>query len=98
MNLVNFKLDGKKVVLGGPSLKSLELVNLLNGLKFGEYLSTEGCAELLKISVDAIQATMKRDEKLFVDHSIKISIPGANHKRIWGSRKSIAKLKKELEA
>lgn len=95
--LVNLKIDGKKVVLGGPSEMVLAMVKFVSKMKKGEYVTTEGLAERIGKPAANVQSLITRSKELFEKYRALIQTPTAAKTMVYGSEASIKKLKAELE-
>jgi len=95
--LVNLKIDGKKVVLGGPGKTALAILATVKKLKKGEYLTIEGLSERMKMSATGLQSMVGRHKELFDNNRQFITTPDASKVMVYGCEASIVALRKELE-
>lgn len=96
---VSFVLDGKTVEVGGLSKQQKSLLQLIQNLPADKFVSTEGLAKRAGITAEGIGSAVRRLREELKDNSMIVpGVDGAGKTTVFGNKRSIAKLREQLEA
>lgn len=99
MGKVQFVLNGKDACVGGPGPQARKIIDFVNKIPDGKYFDHAGIAACLSMTNSAVEQSIRRHMDAIQGHFLYAPAgDNGGRKFIYGSKKSIVALTKQLQA
>jgi hypothetical protein len=98
MKKIELKLNGKTAVIGGPGPLTIRVIECVKALPEGEYFTSEGLGKKVNLTKNAVEQHIRKSPEEVAGYFVMVpGLEGRAKQIVYGAKKSISKLKAQLE-